>query len=531
MADIPQMIGKYKVVSEIARGGMGIVYKAVHPQLKRFVIIKKLTIRGNASVKERFKREARILLDLHHANIVHLFDYFTEASFHYIVLEYVDGMSLDKYLKKRQKLPCQTAMLIFRDACLALKYAHENGIVHRDIKPGNILISRHGDVKLADFGIASTEKETTADSDLTQAGVTLGTPSYMPPEQFSDTKSVDARADIYAMGIMLYEIITGQKPFPGTFSPETITLIQKGKYIAPEKIDKSIPWEISRLIKRMIQPKPNRRFQSVDKILKHVNKYLLKYNTEEIRNELEKGICSDKYEQPVFYERNRIIKKIIKLSSVFLLVLALLTFFYKAGYIHKYILRSWYTPVELSITLPASASIDADLPIKAFFFKNEEPEIPEVDNSRRVFLHDKKTKNSKNTSNKNYHTKPVFLKPGNYRIKVVTGPYVWWQSIVVNKDSKKINLDFLRNARRILTIKPYAIDAQSKKDISSMANYKILFNGKWTNLADVKPELLTSGTVHKIRVSAQGYKTEEFSLRIEWYQDELFISSALQKLN
>ncbi|HBG35631.1 MAG TPA: serine/threonine protein kinase, partial [Treponema sp.] len=234
----PEKIGKYKVVSVIAKGGMGIVYKAIHPTLKRYIIIKKLTMRGNPELRERFKREAEILLDLRHRNIVHMFDYFVEAGSHYIALEFVDGMSLDKLLVKTKKLSCQTAMLIFRDACKALLYAHENGIVHRDIKPGNILISSHGEIKLADFGIASSEKE--AETNLTQDGSTLGTPSYMPPEQFSKTKKVDNRADIYAMGVMLYEMVTGKKPFSGSFSPETILQIQKGKFTSPEKIEASV---------------------------------------------------------------------------------------------------------------------------------------------------------------------------------------------------------------------------------------------------------------------------------------------------
>ena len=154
----PDRIGKYKIESVVARGGMGLVYLAVHPTLKRKVIIKKLRIRGNTAVLERFKREAQILLDLQHVNIVHMFDYFTEGPFHYIVLEYIDGMALDKLIAKRKRLSWQLAFLIVRDACKALSYAHKKTIVHRDIKPGNILMSKRGAIKLADFGIAFSER-------------------------------------------------------------------------------------------------------------------------------------------------------------------------------------------------------------------------------------------------------------------------------------------------------------------------------------------------------------------------------------
>src|SRR5574344_1646774 len=210
----PPEIGKYKILGVIAHGGMGVVYKAVHPSLKRYVVIKKMTARRNSSNVERFKREAQILLDLQSPYIVHLFDYFQEGGYRYMVEELVDGLALDKLLRKQTILSPQIALLILQDCCFALKYAHSKDIVHRDIKPGNILISKRAEIKLADFGIATdTEK---GDDSLTQSGVALGTPAYMPPEQFEDSAAVDSRADIYALGIMLYEMITGTKPYPGT---------------------------------------------------------------------------------------------------------------------------------------------------------------------------------------------------------------------------------------------------------------------------------------------------------------------------
>ena len=194
--EFPQMIGKYKVLGIVAKGGMGVVYKAMHPSLKRLVVIKKMTARGKSNNAERFKKEAQILLDLQSPYIVHLFDYFTEAGFRYMVEEFVDGFALDNLIKKQTALPCPVAMLIMQDACYALKYAHSKEIVHRDIKPGNIVISKRGEIKLADFGIASDANE---GDNVTQSGVALGTPAYMPPEQFEDSASVDNRADIYAL--------------------------------------------------------------------------------------------------------------------------------------------------------------------------------------------------------------------------------------------------------------------------------------------------------------------------------------------
>ncbi|MBR1912166.1 MAG: serine/threonine protein kinase, partial [Treponema sp.] len=232
------MIGKYKIKTKIAQGGMGSVYLAEHPSLKRDVIIKKLIIkRSGTHVRDRFKREAQILTDLTSLHIVRMFDYFTEGNSDYIVLEYVDGMSLDKLLEKQFVLPTPLAMMIFLEACKGLQDAHENGIIHRDIKPANILISKRHEIKLADFGIAGAEKEkdfdvkatpvsdvtviaSEASSGITQVGSVLGTPAYMSPEQLADSSSVDKRTDIYSMGVMLYQMVTGDKPFSGDMSKE-----------------------------------------------------------------------------------------------------------------------------------------------------------------------------------------------------------------------------------------------------------------------------------------------------------------------
>ena len=156
-----ETIGKYKNCTKIAAGGMGAVYLATHPELKRKVVIKKLTLRnGGAAIRERFKREARILSDLSSPYVVRMFDYFTEGRANYIVLEYVEGMSLDRLIEKQTVLPPQLAMLILQDACLGLKNAHSKGVVHRDIKPGNILMSKRGEIKLADLSLIHISEPT-----------------------------------------------------------------------------------------------------------------------------------------------------------------------------------------------------------------------------------------------------------------------------------------------------------------------------------------------------------------------------------
>lgn len=540
-----ETIGKYKNCVKIAAGGMGAVYLATHPELKRKVVIKKLTLRnGGAAIRERFKREARILSDLSSPYVVRMFDYFTEGRANYIVLEYVEGMSLDRLIEKQTVLPVQLAMLVLQDACLGLKNAHAKGVVHRDIKPGNILMSKRGEIKLADFGIASDEKEsepassaaassktiadtTLAGSSITMAGSTLGTPAYMSPEQLTDSSTVDARADIYSLGVMLYEMVTGTKPYAGDMAPATIAKIKKGSYIPPKKINKSIPAEVAFLINKMMKPNPAKRFKSIESVIARVRKYLRKYDTHAIRVALAQSIISAKpLKYPVFEEKNKNLKRgaLIVLSAA--AVVCAFTYAWKAGAIHKTVLRSWFTPVSLKMQMPATASVAADIPAHAFFFVNDGDEIPEVAGTRRIFVADKKSAGSKNVE---YYTKDVFLRPGEYRIKIAEGPYVWWKSISVGKESLALKLNFLRNASRNLSVHFNAVDSETGADITEKSRFLILSGNKWVDVKKVDFSKLTTGTVYKFLISNEGYYDEYFSLRIDWYQDELFINGNMRK--
>ncbi len=529
-----EFIGKYKIMGLVAQGGMGAVYKAVHPTLKRLVILKKLTIRGNATMRERFKREAQILLDMQSPYIVHLFDYFVEGNSHYIVEEFVDGLSLAQVIQKQVSLSTELSLLIFLDACYALKFAHARGIVHRDIKPGNILISRRAEVKLADFGIASSDdieeiSVTQSDKivsriaeDVTQTGVTLGTPAYMSPEQISDSRSVDNRADIYSMGVMLYEMLTGTKPFGSS--------TKRGRYINPKKLDPSIPSSICRMIKKMLRPKPNQRYKSIDAVINIVKKYLSEYDTHAIRISLAQIIISKKqFEVPRFEKRRHIGAKITAGIISAALLFAAGYYTWNEGYIHKTLLKAWYRGVTLNLTTPVTGIQNnlygTDIPVKAYFFDETDPALPEVKGSVRDFKTSAKTTAKKNV--KLLSTKPLYLKKGSYRVKVLAGSYVMWSSFKVQDEDLELNFDSLQKVKRPVQVEVKAFDAESGKDLSSQAVFTVLQNGKYLPLSEVESDSLLNGKVMKIRVECEGYKTKEFSMIIDWYQDTLFVNASL----
>ncbi len=546
-------IGKYRIKKELGKGGMGAVYIASHPNLKKEVVLKKLILKRNhTSARDRFKHEAQVLMELSNSYVVRMFDYFSEGGSDYIVLEYVNGMALDKLLEKVYSLPVPLALVIFLDVCYGLKSAHQKGIIHRDIKPANILISKKAEVKLADFGIAGDEKSeeeetagpASAPSDqtvisvsskkdsLTQSGTSLGTPAYMSPEQLVDASSVDKRSDIYSMGVMLYQMLTGDRPYKGDMSLETQERIKKGIYIAPRKLDKTIPRSIEALIKKMMKADRNKRYDNIDKVIKKVKAYLNRYDKltkHEIREYLARLVLDMKVKQPVWVPRFRTLKRVC--SVVF--IVGAVAYAWVAGYFHLTVLRPFFVPVKMTLQIPqipaSGKNYSSELPAKAFFFVNDNNEIPEVDffNKTRVFIQDKKTANNDKLL---LSTKNVYLRPGEYRIKIATGPYIWWKSVTVNKGKAVVmDLDFFKDEQRTLNIQGHAYDHDTGDDITENASFQLLVDGKWTPLSKVKSSFLSTGKVVHVRVSCDGYESESFGLSTGWYQDTLFVNASLKK--
>ena len=260
------MIGKtlrnFHIVSEIGEGGMGVVYLAKHVELPKRFAIKSLSkaLSRDANFRKRFYEEAQKQALLDDPNIVQVTDFFEEEGQFFLVMEYVDGQDLSHVIRSRGKLPQSEVLSIFQDILKGLGFAHEKGIVHRDMKPSNVLIDKSGRARIMDFGIAILRGA--AEKRLTAVGTPVGTPWYMSPEQIERPHEVDQRTDIYALGIVLYEMLTGNVPFDG----ETDFSIhyQQVKSPAPDPRQKNseITDEMAQIVLKAMAKDPSERFQN-----------------------------------------------------------------------------------------------------------------------------------------------------------------------------------------------------------------------------------------------------------------------------
>ncbi len=264
-------IGNCRILGEIGSGGMAVVYKAVQEPLGRLVAIKALkpSIAVDSQFAKRFEREAHFMASLQHENILHVHDFLKDGQTMFIVMEYVQGIDLYDLLERTPRLPVEVASIIALQVARALDYAHFRGIIHRDIKPANVMISHQGEVKLMDFGIARDETL----SDLTETGTGVGTPSYMSPEQILGDK-LDFRSDIFSLGIVLYQMVTGRKPFVEDDARTVMQKIRLDRYAAPRKLNGSVPRSLERILARCMEKLPVNRYPTTQALIDDIMEFL-----------------------------------------------------------------------------------------------------------------------------------------------------------------------------------------------------------------------------------------------------------------
>ena len=270
-AEMVERIGNCRILGEIGGGGMAIVYKAVQEPLGRLVAIKALkpSIAADSHFAKRFEREALFMASLQHENILHVIDFIKDGTSMYIVMEYVEGIDLHDLLDRAGRLPVDVAAIVALQTARALDYVHFRGIVHRDIKPANLMISKQGEVKLMDFGIARDERL----ADLTETGTGVGTPSYMSPEQILGDR-LDFRSDIFSLGIVLYQMVTGRKPFVEDEQRTVMQKIRLDRYTPPRKLNPSVPRHMERILARCLEKLPANRYPTTRALIDDLVEFL-----------------------------------------------------------------------------------------------------------------------------------------------------------------------------------------------------------------------------------------------------------------
>lgn len=259
---IGKVLDNYRILQNIGRGGMGFVFKALNIKLNKIVAIKMIApaLAMNDSFMSRFESEAKTLAKLENPNIVGIHDLRIDSVYAYIVMEYIEGITLGRLIKERGAIPWRQALKLFNQMLNAIEHAHKEGIIHRDIKPNNVLINRQGIVKITDFGLAKNQ----AEFGITQSVTTGGTLFYMSPEQVKGLAYTDERSDIYALGFTLYEMLTGGTPFSMDHTDFDIReAIVRTKFPPPHQMNPKIPAKLGRIIEKAISKNPEDRFQSV----------------------------------------------------------------------------------------------------------------------------------------------------------------------------------------------------------------------------------------------------------------------------
>ena len=272
-------LGRYQVVGILGKGAMGTVYKGMDPAINRNVALKTIRLdfvndpEEMAELKERLFREAQAAGNLSHPNIVTIYDVGSEKNLQYIAMEYLQGQTLEDLIRKKTKMNYRIISQIISQICMALDYAHSQGIIHRDIKPANIMILTDYKVKVMDFGIARVDS-----SSMTRTGIAMGTPNYISPEQLSG-KQIDRRTDIFSLGVVMYEMLVQRRPFRGENLTSLIYNIVNNDPEPPSSLDPSIPSLFDRVIAKALAKNPDARYQHAGEIGMAISDFIESFGT------------------------------------------------------------------------------------------------------------------------------------------------------------------------------------------------------------------------------------------------------------
>ena len=525
MEKTPARIGKYEIISKVAEGGMGALYKARHPTLDRTVLLKKLTLRGGSQFIERFKREARMMMDFKNDHIVQVHDHFKEGSYYYIVEEYVDGISLDALIRRERYLSNDAAMLILYEVCKALKYAHDKQVIHRDIKPGNILLSRQGEVKLVDFGIATSLEDT--DDGLTRDGMVLGTPSYIPPEQIDDAKNVDRRADIYSLGIVVYEMLTGRTPYPGSFTAETIHLIHRGRYTPPHKLNPGTARLLRRIARTCMRVKPGRRYQDLKEVIRLLERRIRRRDPASLQHAI-KNVVEGKEIGSLFRRKRTWLAWFAPAVVLAGLFAAGAWYVYQQGWWFETFEPGRYGLLVVSAVVDNTYKETDEVFFQPVLYREDDNQLTRI-TGIDFGLHPDASRTSADTFT--LASKKLYLPAGRYRLKVSLESELFWSSFTLAPRAvqKKLTstMDGLQVAvrqgsgQRLLEVSSTVSDAATGEDLTSSAVLSVFLYNRWMPWSATRPQDFTSEGSYRFRFEKEGYYPQVYSLVVKPYQTVL----------
>ncbi len=268
--EVKPTVGRYEILMELGKGAMGTVYKGRDPKINRLLAIKTIRFSDEfeenqlQEIKERFFREAELAGKLSHPGVVAIYDVGEDYDLTYMAMEFLDGEDLDKYCKKGNLLPIRKILDIIAETADALEYAHKNGVIHRDIKPANIMLLRNGRIKVTDFGIAKSMS-----SSKTRSGIILGTPNYMSPEQIM-ARMIDARSDIFSLGVVFFQLLTGELPFKGENLNSLFYQITQARHPSPRTINPRVIKPCEQIVDKVLAKNPDHRFQTANDLAKYI---------------------------------------------------------------------------------------------------------------------------------------------------------------------------------------------------------------------------------------------------------------------
>lgn len=570
MPKLPAAVGKYKILDRLGRGGMSIIYKAEHPTLGTPVVLKKLMLKGDSAHRDRFRREAALMMRLRHENVVGVYDHFKDGSGHYLVMEYVDGRPLSELLAREGALPPDEAAWIVGRMALALAHIHSNGIVHRDVKPSNVLIRRDGVVKLADFGIAFSPGSA---EDITAEGTALGTPSFMAPEQLEDARCADERSDMWSLGVCFFELITGRKFVTGPTPAAIRESLPAALKTMPQRLPAKLPWRLKKFLRRTLRLRPKSRLPGGGAAIRLLGAGRLGNRPPSgLQKRLDTLIASmepapdptspaaarnggdipdnppsegfqsllssflgsrdnsrdgddEELHKNGTVERGVSVVRSALVHRPFLAVLSLLFLFAAAGVIvipgawDRLFRSGGRGMVSLRLVFPAEAPDYWIAGAEAQVFREESESLREVANPVLRASDDGLSLRSRRL------TMPI----GAYRIRWSLGDTVSWSSFRLpsfretrNDEGEPLVLEEILGSPPVFPLEIHwaAVDAMTREDIGSNAVMT------WTRV-DLPGGDLKSGGNYRISISADGYRSSSFAIAVSPWRREIRVSAAL----